>query len=113
LAALLVLLSAACGIWYLATDSEKKINELVPLITGEDQVRRLTHVILGSSLLVLTLVLAGIARWSPRKRGLLTIVTALLVLVAAAQIWMGVLLLYDSPEGRPFRFNDRDETTEA
>jgi len=39
------------------------------------------------------------ARWAPRRCGWLTVVATLLILVVAAQIWMGALLLYDSPVG--------------
>jgi uncharacterized membrane protein len=97
--ALLLLLAAGAGVWYLASDAGTwKADQLWKMI-AEDTPRRLAHVVLGVSLVVLTLVLEGVARWAPRKRGLLLLVALLLVIVTAAQIWMGAFLLYDSPQG--------------
>jgi hypothetical protein len=100
LSALLLLLTALAGVWYLASDADTwKFQELRGYVTDPETPRRLWHTALGASTLVLTLVLATMTRWAPRRCGWLTAVTFLLILVVAAQIWMGALLLYDSPVG--------------
>lgn len=100
LCALLFVLTALTGVWYLARDADAwTFQDLQGFITDPDTPRRLWHTALGTSTLVLTLALAAMARWAPRRCGWLTVVATLLILVVAAQIWMGALLLYDSPVG--------------
>jgi uncharacterized membrane protein len=68
--------------------------------------RRLVHVATGGAIIVLPLLLAMLARWGPRQRLLLAALTLLLVAAVAAQVWFGILLLYDTPEGLITHFND-------
>ena len=107
--ALVAAVASAAGWWTLGSAAD------VPL-TGEgmrqlfDMVkqlpRRLWHTILGGSLVILPLILALIARFAPRRKWLLTIFSVLLITSIAAQVWLGVLMLFDTVEGPISRFND-------
>jgi uncharacterized membrane protein len=61
--------------------------------------RRVLHVVNGVLTVVLMIALAVVARFAKRKRGMLVVVTTLLVLSIAAQVWVGTLLLYEGPVG--------------
>ena len=61
--------------------------------------RLLVHSLTGGAIVVVPLVLAGLARFAPRQRVALSVFTVLLVGAVAAQVWIGVLLLYDTPDG--------------
>lgn len=101
LAALLLAGTALAGVWYVAIEAGTwNVSELWLTITEDSgNVRRLAHLVCGVSLLVLTLVMAGIARWAPQRRGWLTIFVVLLVLAATVQTWLGLLMLFDSTLG--------------
>ena len=80
---------------------QRNISEL-----GESHHRRLLlHVIFGVTLLVLTLVLAGIARFARRQRGVSIVFLAVTVLVIAIQLWLGLAMLYDGHDGPLWRFS--------
>ncbi len=67
--------------------------------------RRLAgHVILGVSIVVLSLILAGLVRFARRWRVLAGILAALVLLLLAGQIWLGVQLTYDGHAGPLTRF---------
>ena len=66
--------------------------------------RRLAHVLGGSTTVVLTLVLAALARWGRERRVLIALCGLLLVAAVAAQLWLGILLMYDTPAGPIHRF---------
>jgi len=67
--------------------------------------RRMFHVIAAGAIVVLPLLLALIARVAPRKRGLIFLVALLLIAAVAAQVWLGILLMWDTPEGVVTKFN--------
>ena len=67
--------------------------------------RRLYHVGAGATILVCTLVLALVARFARRSKFLLGFFALLLVIAVAVQVWLGVLLMYDTPNGDIYRFN--------
>ncbi len=66
--------------------------------------RRLGHVIIGVSIVVLGLILAAMARWAPKRRTVLLVMSVLLVAALAAQVWLGTLMTLDGPAGSPLRF---------
>jgi uncharacterized membrane protein len=122
LAFLLAVLTAAGG-WYLLARSSSgaffDYRYLWAVITNPDQLpereqntvfgvpmtRRLAHVIVGSAIVVFTLLLAMCGRWAPRNRGLLLVFAVLLLGALAAQVWLGSLLLFDTNSGLITRFN--------
>ena len=63
------------------------------------QARDLAHLILGGVIVMLMGVLACLGRWGRRRVGWLTVCAGLVLLCVAAQIWVGVLLLYDGSGG--------------
>lgn len=122
LAFLLAVLTAAGGWYLLARGSSASFLDypkLFAIITNPDQLperdqnavfglpmtRRLAHVICGSAIVVLTLLLAMCGRWAPRSRGLLFVFAILLLGAIAAQVWLGSLLLFDTNSGLITRFN--------
>lgn len=66
--------------------------------------RLLTHALSGSAIVALPVVLALLARFAPRQRVLLGLCGLVLVAAVAAQVWVGVLLLYDGSDGPVTRF---------
>jgi hypothetical protein len=70
------------------------------------------HIVFAASILLLTLILAILARWAPKARVLLGASTLVLVMIMAAQVWMGILLLYDGDTGPLKRFKS-DQATPA
>ncbi len=105
-------LTALGGWWVLAADSDawkpKELWELARM--GENATkpwltRRLAHVGGGGSIVVLSLLMAFFSRVAPRSKFLLLILALLLLAAVAAQIWMGVLLTYDTIHGPVTRFN--------
>jgi hypothetical protein len=117
LAFLGVLLTAAVGTYVLAAPASLggdgipfNVHELWNAIIDKSQnpegflTRRLAHVIGGAALLLLPLLLAIFARWSKSKLAL-GLTSLLLVAVVAGQVWIGILLLYDTGLGNINHFN--------
>ena len=67
--------------------------------------RRLAHVAAGSSIVVLTLLLAFFGRVAPRARFLFLFLGLLLLAAVAAQVWLGTLLMWDTNSGHINAFN--------
>lgn len=99
-AALVGLGTAVAGYWSLAgyftrEAFEDNLHEL-----GEaDHRRLLVHVIFGVSLIVLSLILAGLVRFARRWRVLAGILGSLVLLLLAGQVWLGILMTYDGYSG--------------
>jgi uncharacterized membrane protein YhaH (DUF805 family) len=70
-----------------------------------DKMRMGMHIILGSAILVLCLILALLGTMRPGNRGLVSFFALLLMIAVAGQIWMGILLLYDTDRGPLTKFN--------
>jgi uncharacterized membrane protein len=112
LSALLLTVTALLGDWIIAShieswNLEALWNEISKPILPDDPAltRRLAHFIVGGTLIVDTLILALLARFAPRRSVLLLVFSVPLVLAMAAQIWLGVLLMFDGPQGAVTRFN--------
>jgi uncharacterized membrane protein len=100
-AALLALITITLGFYvgeYLQRDFKDRLHDAIAGI-GKSEGRQGMHIIFGSTILLLTLVLGIIARWSPRKRLPLGLISGLLIVVMAGQVWFGILLLYDGGSG--------------
>ncbi len=106
LAALLGVVTAAAGLWVMNVWDWRELQRF-----WLDHHRELGHVAGGTSIIVLSLVLAAVTRWARRSGGILGILSLLLVLAVAAQIWLGVLLAFDSMQGPVWRFNPALPTT--
>jgi hypothetical protein len=116
---LALLATAAVGYWTMTgSDVLTKagwvdFKDEVLRYTGWPPSRHLAHLILGLALVVLPLLCAMLAWLSPRKRGMLIIFSSLLVLVVAAQVWMGVLLTFDGGSGTLTHFKTVAEKAAA
>ena len=113
LTALVALLTAAGGWWVLASGSSASVlafKDLWNLIRDPAQnngamlTRRLAHVIFGTALIVLPILLAIVSRYVTRSRVILSTLISLILIAIAGQIWLGVLLINDGNAGPVTRF---------
>jgi hypothetical protein len=108
LAALFALLTAALGWWLLAGhEGVQNMLDVAGMWNGQIKIypRRMFHAIAGVSILLLSLLLSVIAAVAPRNRGLIFVVSLLLIAAVAAQVWLGILMLWDTHEGKVQAFN--------
>jgi uncharacterized membrane protein len=107
----LLLITSATGIAYLATSTESyKPQDLWRTIVSRDESvevvsRRLVHTITGTAMLILPIFLAIAARIWRRSALTIAILGGLLVALLVWQIWVGLLLLLDTPGGPLLMFN--------
>ncbi|HRK29621.1 MAG TPA: DUF2231 domain-containing protein [Tepidisphaeraceae bacterium] len=95
-------LASLAGWWFLAHDSDVwSIKALWQMATdrslneGRWLTRRTAHLIAGPAMLLLPLILLAISRYRPRGRVLWAVVSLLLLVAIAAQVWLGQLMLLD------------------
>jgi uncharacterized membrane protein len=105
------LLTGLIGLWMLANDAQswnlKALWDQVfhdSPVNGQFATRTQAHVICGSAMIFLPLLLALFARFAPRRRMLLAPFAILLGLAIVAQIWLGILLLFDTSGGPLMHF---------
>jgi uncharacterized membrane protein len=72
---------------------------------GQKITRLIVHAGAGSAIVVLPIILALLARFAPREKIILSLVTMCLVFAIAAQVWLGILLLFDTSDGPINHFN--------
>ena len=92
--------------WLNAKDSLKQLNTA-------GQRRMGLHVAFGVSILLLCIVMAIFARFAPHSRVTLAFFAAVLLAAMAAQVWVGVLMLYDSDDGPITGFKTTAELQQA
>jgi uncharacterized membrane protein len=109
---LLALLTALAGVWVLSRgyetwDPKVLWNAVRERDQSDGQIitRRLGHVAAGGAIVILPLLLAIFARLAPRARFLLILLALLLLAAVAVQIWLGVLLMFDTNVGPVSGFN--------
>ncbi len=51
------------------------------------------------------LLMAALARWAPKRRLVLVIFTVVLVAAIGLQVWLGMLMTFDTPAGSITKFN--------
>lgn len=61
--------------------------------------RLLAHVIVGGSIVVLSIFLAGVVRLAPRLRGVAGFFGVIVLGLLGGQVWLGTLLAYDTTRG--------------
>ncbi len=71
------------------------------------------HTVAGAAIVVLPILLALTMRFMRRRGIVLAIVAPLLILAAAAQLWIGILLFFDSSSGPVTGFNVPAKTVEG
>jgi len=122
LAALAGVVTALFGVWVLARAANYNVLDYRGIweqIRNPDQLngsaqgfeaslkitRRLAHVISGSGIVVLTLLLAIFTRIAPRRKIFVMFLGLLLLATIAVQVWLGTLLLFDTNSGSIRAFN--------
>jgi len=75
--------------------------------------RRGAHIALGAALVILPFLLAIAVRFMARARLLVAVLCLLMLLIIAAQIWMGILLIYKGEDGSIFKFTAPDTSSTA
>jgi hypothetical protein len=108
LAALLGMGASATGLWFLAGPDEAgtwEAKRLWAMIADPGNPRRLWHVITGGTVFALPLLLAIVMRVSRKPKFMLGVLGLLFVMAVALQVWLGVLLMLDTPQGSILRFN--------
>lgn len=106
LAALLAAGASAAGFWFLGGTDEQRMWEPKRLWAEvQPSQRRLVHVIAGGTIVVVPLLLAVVTRVSRRPKVMLTLLALLLLLAVGTQVWLGVLLMLDTPKGSIYQFN--------
>ncbi|QOV91162.1 DUF2231 domain-containing protein [Humisphaera borealis] len=136
LTCLLAVVSSALGLWFLAgqTDAGSRAshdNRSIAVVLWEtiktpaapldptapaaenplNLNRRLAHVVGGLAIIVLPLLMAALARWAPRRKWILSMLSVVLVAVLGVQIWLGILMTLDTPAGSILKFNPAEVTT--
>jgi uncharacterized membrane protein len=116
LTALIVICTVVTGLWlgdYFTSwpmiINKDHVVSAIKHILDPNKAREGLHIIFGSSILILTLVLALITRFAPRSRVILSGFSLLLVLAMAGQIWLGILLTFDGGRGPKTRFRTEAE----
>jgi len=117
LAFLLAAVAAGAGLWTLASfsgvSSPRGLYEQVVQLDAHRRphvTRRFAHAVTGLAIIVLPLILALAARYSPRRGFIAAGFGFLLAVAIGAQVWFGSLLMLDSPDGPLNRFNAAAET---
>lgn len=105
-------IATALGGWYVLGSSADTFvpKELWAMVADKSLnsggvTRRLAHVILASVTILLPFVLAILGRWAPKQTIALLVVSAILFIAVGLQVWLGILLLFDTPLGPITRFN--------
>ncbi len=97
---LLGLCAALAGIWsVLGSFATQALQSGYIALWEAEHVRLLLHVIFGVSLIVGALILAGLVRFARRWRVMAGIFGAVVLLLLAGQIYLGVMMVFDGHEG--------------
>jgi hypothetical protein len=100
LAMLVAIATAVLGYWVMTTKGFFKPSEwkdfLDSVTPSKDANRHFAHLVLGGALAVIALLFIIAALAMPRRPFPLMILGTLLVLIVAAQVWIGVLMTFDS-----------------
>jgi len=125
----MMLITFGFGIWFLMQESEfltkekptaKNIATLVwhaathaNAKDGIGQNRKGAHIALGVALILLPLVLAAAVRWAARQRWVVAGLCLALLLLVAAEFWLGVLLMNDASIGPLYKFKPEPDSAIA
>jgi hypothetical protein len=108
LAALLAIGTALAGAWSIMRDiSAESLRANLDTLREPSHLRLLLHVVFGVGIVVTLFILASLTRFARRHRGLAGVFSAVLLLAVAGQLWLGILMLYDSHEGPLTGFTPR------
>jgi uncharacterized membrane protein len=103
--------AALAGWWFLGGPDEIRTWEPRRLWDAVvHNPRRLYHVVTGTVILLVPLLLALITRVARRPKALLGILSLVLLAAVALQVWLGVLLMFDTERGPITHFNRPGDT---
>jgi uncharacterized membrane protein len=106
LACVCAVIALASGLWIVGFYGMKdKGDFLKNLFLHSQKDRQKYHAWLGSAIVVLTLVLALVALGARRAKWIISAVSVLLLLSIAAEVWIGILLMFDGGQGPVKGFN--------
>jgi len=111
LAFFLGIVTAAGGLWIIAGNDWnpdklwQEISQPIAKATDPALTRRLAHLICGGVIIACTLMLALLARFGRKNRLGLILFAPPLVIALALQVWLGILLLLDTAQGKLTAFN--------
>jgi uncharacterized membrane protein len=123
LAFLLFLATFLGGVWVIARgadaladmrDHPAQIGRIVYGLVAPDvsadgktriNYRKVVHAGTGIAIVALPIILAFLARFAPRQRLILCLFTLLLAAAVTVQVWVGVLMLYDTDQGKLMYLN--------
>jgi uncharacterized membrane protein len=94
----------AIGLWLIGMWRPSQILADFAHDRAEGNLRAAFHGWSATSILTLCVLLGIILRFFPRRRFFMGVFSTLLVLALATQVWTGILLLLDGPEGSVFQF---------
>jgi hypothetical protein len=86
-------------------DIPKLLWEQIKPAAGQKMNRHFAHAIAGTAIVALPILLGLISRFAPRERIILSLVTLALITAVAAQVWLGILLMFDTSDGPINHFN--------
>jgi len=114
---LLLLLTASAGVWFLAHDSgswawSNLKTQIADVPSTESPERRYVHAIAGAALLVVPLAFAFFSRVARRSRLMIFLMLPATIALLIVQVWVGCLLLLDTPDGPTFKFQPTVVETE-
>lgn len=104
LAVVFAIASAATGMWIFGIWHPMQLLQQVNHSRLNDDPRGFIHAYGAILIIGLSLLLGIVTRFAPRRRVILSILCMLLVFTVAAQIWIGILLLFDGDSGPAHRF---------
>jgi uncharacterized membrane protein len=113
LAVLLTLAAAVVGLYVAGITDWPAFQSDFLRAQSNLEMRDRLHAMLGAAMLVLLLLLACIARFAPRSGFAVGIFSCLLLMVIAAQLWMGPLLLLDGSTGPLNGFNTKSPSPQT
>lgn len=127
LATLLFAATVGFGVWFLISQEETSfdlahasvssiVHEVLMTARATPQMsqnRRGAHIVLGCALIVVPLLLAAAVWLAPRRRFVLGTLCLLCLLIMAAELWLGVLLIREGSEGPLLRFAPEPTTAAA
>ena len=124
LSSLVFLLTLGFGVWLLisveqsdfdlhnatAASITKAVTDTATASKPLTNNRQGAHIVIGCVLVLLPLFMAGVVRWLARAKWLVGTLCAFMALLIAAEIWLGVLLLFKGAQGPVFKFIDPSDT---
>jgi uncharacterized membrane protein len=104
------LITGIAGLWSAAgAFTSQRISQNVAELKSAP--RFFIHAILATALILLPLIVAALARWGRRRRGITFAFLVLALLAIGFQFWLGIAMFYDGHKGPIIGFNAPSHST--